>query len=346
MTRAACVGVDWGTTSLRLWAFDETGSVMAEARSADGMSRLKPDMFAPLLEKELAAMGVAHDVPVIACGMVGAAQGWVPAPYVDVCSQLDAIVDGAVKAPSARSVYILPGVAQREGAPDVIRGEETMLLGALESLPRKATVCLPGTHSKWVQVESGFITSFRTAMVGELYEMLSKHSTLSHYLDAGGTPSDAAFDQAVREALGAPTRLLSALFSVRAMPLLRGDEQAKDMPDRLSGLLIGTEIASALLEANRSSVQTVVANPQAHRLDAPTPATFVRLGSEDPELSLLGRPITVIASGALGERYARAFTVAGCAFQLFDAELAVQHGLLRAARSLLPDRFNGAGTKT
>jgi len=304
MTRAACVGVDWGTTSLRLWAFDETGSVMAEARSADGMSRLKPDMFAPLLEKELAAMGVAHDVPVIACGMVGAAQGWVPAPYVDVCSQLDAIVDGAVKAPSVRSVYILPGVAQREGAPDVIRGEETMLLGALESLPRKATVCLPGTHSKWV------------------------------------------FDQAVREALGAPTRLLSALFSVRAMPLLRGDEQAKDMPDRLSGLLIGTEIASALLEANRSSVQTVVANPQAHRLDAPTPATFVRLGSEDPELSLLGRPITVIASGALGERYARAFTVAGCAFQLFDAELAVQHGLLRAARSLLPDRFNGAGTKT
>ncbi len=68
------------------------------------------------------------------------------------------------------------------GAPDVMRGEETQLLGARHldaSLEDgKQLVCMPGTHTKWVSLHEGVVQEFLTAPTGEVFAMLCEHSVL------------------------------------------------------------------------------------------------------------------------------------------------------------------------
>ncbi len=74
---------------------------------------------------------------------------------------------------------IIPGLrcAGLTGAPDVMRGEETQVLGWLAQHPDRQQgrhlVCHPGTHAKWVVVEDGRIVRFVTAMTGEMFAVLS-----------------------------------------------------------------------------------------------------------------------------------------------------------------------------
>ena len=119
--------------------------------------------FSTILEGHLAALAAPEALPVIICGMAGSRQGWLEAPYVTVPAPLGAILAGAARVPGqSRDIRIVPGLAQRQAdAPDVMRGEETQLAGA--GLPAKGRqlVCMPGTHSKWVQVEDGAVAGFR-----------------------------------------------------------------------------------------------------------------------------------------------------------------------------------------
>ncbi|MBS8227355.1 2-dehydro-3-deoxygalactonokinase, partial [Vannielia litorea] len=141
------------------------------------------------------------------------------------------------------TVRILPGLSQSDPA-DVMRGEETQIAGFLAGSPDfDGILCLPGTHSKWAHVSAGEIVSFRTFMTGELFSLLSSQSVLRHSLHGEGW-DEAAFLDAVPEAMSRPERLASALFSLRAAALL------SDLPPavaraRLSGLLIGLELAAA-----------------------------------------------------------------------------------------------------
>ena len=145
--RPCLAGVDWGTSSFRLWLFGRDGMVLAERRSAEGMSTLKPDQFEAVLYGHLSGAG-GEGLPVILCGMVGAKQGWREAGYVDVPADLRAITAGTIRVDGAgRDARILPGLAQRQLAhPDVMRGEETQLLGLLrdwypcETVPANRTV--------------------------------------------------------------------------------------------------------------------------------------------------------------------------------------------------------------
>ena len=118
--------------------------------------------------------------PVLICGMAGARQGWVEAPYLKTPTRLDALHEGAVRVDAGADIRILPGIAQaRADRPDVMRGEETQLLGVLD--PGFAgLVCIPGTHSKWIRIEAGEIVEFATYMTGELFSVISQHSILSH----------------------------------------------------------------------------------------------------------------------------------------------------------------------
>ena len=129
----AVAAVDWGTSSFRLWLLDASGAVLAEKRSGEGMLTAGAEGFAVILERHLAAVGAPADLPVIVCGMAGARQGWLEAPYVALPAALDAILAGAVPFPARRrEIRILPGLAQRStDAPDVMRGEETQLAGIL-----------------------------------------------------------------------------------------------------------------------------------------------------------------------------------------------------------------------
>jgi 2-dehydro-3-deoxygalactonokinase len=298
---AAFAAVDWGTTRLRAWLLDAAGEVVAERRSDEGMLALPPDRFGAVLDQHLGAMGASTSLPVIICGMAGSRQGWIEAPYVATPARFTDILAGAVRvADTRRDVRIIPGIAQREpDRPDVLRGEETQLAG-IASLHDGAdmTVCMPGTHCKWVEVAGGTVIGFTTWLTGELFSVLSQHSILRHAL--GPQPSKVSHDDPVfrrwlDEGLAHPADALSRLFRIRASTLLF-EMQPQEAAAALSGLLIGSEVASA-----RAALGT-------------------------------GGKTILVASGGLGDLYALALGRAGYSATRVDAETAVRNGLLQAAR--------------
>ena len=238
------IAVDWGTSNLRAWAMGPDGRVLAEASSEDGMGKLARDGFEPALLR-LIGPWLDGSPPVVACGMVGSRQGWCEAPYRTVpCTPLDRVAQVLAPTIDARlRVSIAPGLKQTQPA-DVMRGEETQIAGALRLLPGyDGVLCLPGTHSKWVHISAGEVVSFQTFMTGEMFALLSEASVLRHGMQGDGW-DNAAFDAAVTDALSRPERLGARLFSLRAEGLIAGlSPQAARA--RLSGLLIGTELAAA-----------------------------------------------------------------------------------------------------
>ena len=241
---AAWIAVDWGTTNLRAWAMGADGRVLAHAESDDGMGKLARDGYEPALLRLIGGW-LDNCPPVIACGMVGSRQGWCEAPYRTVpCAALDPL--RTVTAPTTDlrlSVSIIPGLKQNQPA-DVMRGEETQIAGALRLMPNYDGVfCLPGTHSKWVHISAGEVVSFQTFMTGEMFALLSEASVLRHGM-AGEGWDDAAFGAAVNDAISRPERIAARLFALRAEGLISGLTPAAARA-RLSGLLIGTELAGA-----------------------------------------------------------------------------------------------------
>jgi 2-dehydro-3-deoxygalactonokinase len=233
------IAVDWGTSSLRATRMPD-----GETRtSGAGMAGLTRDGFEPAL---LDLVGDWLDGPtqVVACGMVGARQGWAEAPYAAVpCAPLGGGLTRAATADPRLDVRIVPGLSQTRPHPDVMRGEETQIAGLLRMLPEfDGVACLPGTHTKWVHVSAGEVVSFRTAMTGELFATLGAHTVLRHSL-AGDGWDEGAFLGAVSDALSRPEVLTARLFELRAADLLLGQDAAVAR-GLLSGLLIGAELAA------------------------------------------------------------------------------------------------------
>ncbi|MGL4236739.1 2-dehydro-3-deoxygalactonokinase [Tabrizicola sp.] len=240
----AWIAVDWGTSNLRAWAMGGRGEILAEASSDEGMGKLTRDGFEPAL-LQLISPWLGTQPPVIACGMVGSRQGWCEAPYRAVpCTPLDPAAQATAPTTDPRlTVHIAPGLKQTN-PPDVMRGEETQIAGALALMPGYDGVfCLPGTHSKWAHISAGEVVSFHTFMTGELFALLSGQSVLRHGMQGDGW-DDAAFDAAVSDAISHPNRLSTRLFSLRAEGLIAGlsPDAARS---RLSGLLIGLELAGS-----------------------------------------------------------------------------------------------------
>ena len=181
---------------------------------------------------------------VLACGMVGARQGWREAKYRSVpCAPTDPAGLIHVETTDPRlDVRIAPGLSQNKPA-DVMRGEETQIAGALALYPDfDGVFCLPGTHSKWVHVSAGEVVSFQTFMTGEMFALLSTQSVLRHSVGDGW--DDAAFDAGLNDALSNPAQFAAKLFSLRAEGLLHALQPAA-AKSRLSGLLIGLELAGS-----------------------------------------------------------------------------------------------------
>lgn len=245
------VAVDWGTSNLRAWGIGADGSVTFEKSSPKGMGKLAQAEFPAALAEVVDGVtaGRSGELDVLICGMAGARQGWMEAPYLEAPTDLRGLLDGAVhpQMPNqAIRASILPGVCQKGGADNVMRGEETQLLGLAALRPGySGVVCMPGTHSKWAQLSGTRIESFSTAMTGEMFEVLRAHSVLRHSLDGDldGPGREKGFATGAAAGLEHPERLLGTLFQVRASSLLSARK-----PDwcagYLSGLLIGTEIGS------------------------------------------------------------------------------------------------------
>jgi 2-dehydro-3-deoxygalactonokinase len=245
MDQAEWFAVDWGTTHLRVWVFGPDERLLTCLTSDKGMSKLKPHDFEPVL-LDLVASYLGQGVcPVIACGMVGARQGWAEAPYLSVPSLPPTGETGLRVTPTDARIdlHILPGLSQKKPA-DVMRGEETQIAGYLARDPNFfGTLCLPGTHTKWVQVSAKEIVSFRTFMTGELFSLISGHSVLRHGIGAGGW-LEPDFLEAVDDAMTSPQQVTSRLFGLRAEGLIN-NLSAEATRARLSGYLIGLELAGA-----------------------------------------------------------------------------------------------------
>ena len=302
MNQDRLIAVDWGTSSLRAWRFDATGAVTGEHRSNQGLLKVAAGGFAAALRAAVSPW-LRDDSVVLMSGMVGSRQGWAEAPYVAAPCGLDELAGALVEVPFDCSCYIVPGVMLRGGsAPDVMRGEETQLVGLDEegAPPASSLSVLPGTHSKWVWRDAGRIAWFRTFMTGELFELLGQHGLLARSMT--GLRVDATgFALGLAQAR-APGGLLEKLFTLRARWLF--DELAADeMRGCLSGLLLGTELADGLAALARE------AGPAAAAV----------------------RRADLIANQTLAEVYGRALTAAGFDVRVAD-ETTAARGLQRIAR--------------
>ena len=259
------LAIDWGSSKLRGALLDESGALVAERSCERGMLHVAPPEFEAALEAEF---GDWLDLPGTRClmaGMVGARQGWVEAPYVPCPAGIDDFARRLKRVkPSAsgkvRDIAIVPGATcDHDGVPDVMRGEEIKLIGAMELLGiGTATMLSPGTHSKWATVREGRLTGFSTMMSGEFYEVLRRHSILARSLpDDDGAMDGAAFDHGVELALTGSS-LLQTAFSVRCLDLFDRLPRAA-LPSYLSGLVIGEALRWPPLDGVRSVV--VIGSP-------------------------------------------------------------------------------------
>jgi 2-dehydro-3-deoxygalactonokinase len=235
------IAIDWGTSSLRGALIAPDGRVVEERAFARGILTVDAGGF-PAVFETCFGDWMMPDALCLIAGMAGSQQGWLEAPYCpcpagfdDVAARLAWVVPG--------QIAIVPGLSiDAGGIPDVMRGEETQVFGALQLLElNDARLVLPGTHSKWVTVTDRKITHFSSWMTGEFYALLRQHSILSRTLPAGEPATDPeAFAQGVAYALRGEG-LLHTAFSARTLALFK--RMAPDaLPSYLSGLVIGEEL--------------------------------------------------------------------------------------------------------
>lgn len=298
-TYPALVGIDWGTTSLRAYLIGAGGDVLEGVQSLSGILNVPDGDFAFIMEQACGTwLKQWPGLPVLMCGMIGSRQGWREAPYVhgganasDLAAALTRVFTGRYEA------HIVPGLEARSfsGDPDVMRGEETMLIGALAlGGPANGLFCLPGTHSKWISVSGGRSDAFSTYLTGEIFDLLCRWSVLSALIRDSGPATQSERSGAFRRGLDlarAAPDLLHQLFSIRARALtqVQGEHAAADV---LSGLLIGSELTSM-----------------------------------DRRLRDCEEPPILIASGAIADRYREALVHFGYAPSVLDAETACARGL-------------------
>ncbi|AMJ62329.1 2-dehydro-3-deoxygalactonokinase [Bosea sp. PAMC 26642] len=288
------IALDWGTTRARAFLISEQGKVLGRHVAEQGIQSIPPGGFPAAFEAIAGEFRRARaDARIVLAGMVGSRNGWVEAPYVACPAAPGEIVAAAMPVALADGtpVTIIPGLSCDDGAFDVMRGEETLIVGLGLG---DGIVCLPGTHSKWARVEAGRIQRFASFMTGEVYGLLRQHSILARLAEEP-LPEDAA--EGARRGFAAAQRpggLLNAAFAART-EVLAGHMKGGAVGPYLSALLVGQEIAGA---------QALVGS--------------------------LG-PVHLVADGALAESYGAALRAAGLGFTLTTPEAAFVAGVMRLA---------------
>ncbi len=296
MSQAALIGVDWGTSNFRAFLLDASGTILDRRAGPHGIMTVADGKFGQVLAARVGEWLSEGRLPILMSGMIGSRQGWVEAPYIETPAGIGDLAAALARVPfEAADVHIVAGLKTDDGgAHDVIRGEETQVFGALARLGiESGRFLLPGTHSKWVVAEANRVTAFATYMTGEIFSAARDHTILGRLMQEG-SPSGGAFLRGVGDGAkpGNPGALLHRLFVVRTAGLF-GDVAGTDLADYLSGLLIGAEVAD-----------------QAES-DA--------------------RPVHIIASDALAERYRAAVTSLGVDAEVVSSDCIVD-GYVAIAR--------------
>jgi 2-dehydro-3-deoxygalactonokinase len=294
------IALDWGTSSLRAALLDERGEVLEQRSLPRGILSVAAGEFPKVFAEITAPWAAVPNTLFLLSGMVGSRQGWLEAPYcpcpagfADIAAQLTWVEPGRIA--------IIPGLScESLGVPDVMRGEETQVFGAMQLLGiDKGLFVLPGTHSKWVHVADGRIGIFSTFMTGEFYALLRQHSILARTLPETEGELDAlAFERGVHHSMHS-ANLMHAAFSVRTLSLFDRLPPSA-MPSYLSGLVIGEELRSQ-------------------------------------HLSRLSDPVVIIGAPALAERYELALRLLDIPARAVGSE-ATWRGLWAIAKGVAPGR--------
>lgn len=305
MTATALIGVDWGTTALRAYRLAHDGRLLDCLEAPAGILQVEAGDFEAAFARTLAPWlaELPDSLPMIASGMITSRQGWRETPYLacpcDVAALADALTPHRTAA--GRRIWFVTGLSRHDssGTPDVLRGEETQIVGCLAAGQGDGLFVLPGTHSKWARATGGAIDWFATFMTGELYGALKDHTILGRLMSGDG-PAPEAFERGLRFGLDDGPEaggLLRRLFSARSLGLF-GEVEPAALADYLSGLLIGAEAREAL-------------------------AAWPGAGGEG---------LTLVGQGALVDRYAKALDLAGCRTRRAKAEVAAD-GLFAIAKA-------------
>lgn len=254
------IALDWGTSSLRAYLLGANGLILAEKAASLGILKVPNRAFAEAFDTLCHEWLSQKQVPAIACGMIGSRQGWVEASYAACPAGFKTLTEnfGWAETGHPFRLAVVPGIRceNADGMPDVMRGEETQIFGALGDAEGGVFV-LPGTHSKWVRVSDKAVQSFGTYMTGELFAVLKEHSILGRLMaDNPALHSSEAFKRGWEMSLYGRGVLLGNLFSVRALGLF--DRLSKEEASSyLSGMLIGEEVRSASAASDRSELTLI-----------------------------------------------------------------------------------------
>lgn len=256
------IGVDWGTSSFRAYRLAPDGRILDRTASPTGILFVEGGRFADVLRRAILPWVNAGERHVLLSGMIGSRQGWIEAPYLSCPAGAADLAAATIPVPfDGVEVRLVPGVTSEEsGVPEVMRGEETQIIGALGEFGEAGIACMPGSHSKWVRVEGGRITGFSTFMTGEAFAAFSGHTILGKMMKADA-PAD---PEALRRGLarsGDPGGLLRHLFGVRSLGLF-GRLSETAAASYLSGLLLGHEVRAALATAPTEGPVILIGDPK------------------------------------------------------------------------------------
>jgi 2-dehydro-3-deoxygalactonokinase len=251
------IGVDWGTSSFRAFRLARDGSIRDRRAGPRGILNVVDNRFAETLREEIGPWLAAGDDHVLLSGMIGSRQGWHEAPYLPCPAGPADIAAALTDIPfDWGQVKLVPGLitADEANVPEVMRGEETQIIGCLTALGEAGLACLPGSHSKWARVEAGRITSFTTHLTGEAFAALRGHTILGRMMRDGAI-DPARFDEGVARAADGGG-LLHHVFGARTLALT-GRMPDTDTASYLSGILIGHEVRAALDHQHGEVVQLI-----------------------------------------------------------------------------------------
>ena len=243
---------DWGTTHLRLHLC--RGAEVLDKADGAGIGSLTRTPEATLFDA-IEPWSRHGQLPIWLAGMIGSRNGWREVPYASCPAGAEELRQSMLRF-TARNheIALAAGVSCTNplGAPDVMRGEETQILGAIATHPElargRSILALPGTHTKWALVQDGRLRTFQTSLSGELYALLRDRSTLLKA--SAATVNEQAerrgFDAGLQRSRELRTVPLShLLFEVRARQLVQGMTHA-EASAFLSGLIIGQDVLGAL----------------------------------------------------------------------------------------------------